>query len=92
MAKSGYPFVVNTLGKTKEIGYSISIHCNVCNKRSVLDLDRLIDRFGADHGSMDWELRPHFFCQDCMAAGRPDRDFGLTMGNNNNAYAKAKGS
>lgn len=92
MAQTGYPLIIDTLGKTRDIGYSISIHCNVCNKHTDLDLDRLIDRLGADHGSMDWDLRPHFFCADCRAAERPDRDFNFILGNGNNAYRQAKGS
>lgn len=87
-----YPFVVDTLGKMKADGSSLSINCHVCNKHTMLDMDRLIGKFGTDHSCMDAELRSHFFCRDCREAGRKDRDFVfITHTGTSNAYAKAKG-
>ncbi|MDR7032445.1 hypothetical protein [Mesorhizobium sp. BE184] len=97
MSDRQYPFSVDTLGKMKEMGSTLSINCHVCNKHSMLDMDKLIERFGADHSCMAPALRPHFYCRDCQSAGRKDRDFTFihhTSGGHNirsNAYAKAKG-
>lgn len=79
MTKITYPFVLDTLGKIKQTGHELSLYCYTCHHHSWLDTDRLIERFGADHGSMDTDLRPHFFCQRCRDAGREDKNFGFTL-------------
>ena len=70
-----YPFVLDTLGKLKQTGHEISLNCNVCNNHVMLNTDKLIERFGADHGSMDADLRRYFYCRKCREGGRRDRDF-----------------
>lgn len=102
MAEPEYPLVIDTLCKLKRIGYRLSIDCHNCLKHTVLDTDKLIERFGEDHGCMDRDLRRYFFCADCRAAGRNDKNYVLIthpnhpgMGgahNHTNAYRKAKGS
>ena len=80
MTEITYPFVIDTLGKMRATGDGLSIHCNtyLCHKHTVLDLDALIARLGEDHGCMHDDLVGLFFCADCRAAGRPDRNIGFT--------------
>lgn len=97
MTKLTYPLTVDTLGKVKALGGGISITCNICHKYSLLDLDKLIEKLGEDHGCMDWDLRPLFHCQRCRAGGRNDKNFSFTHHSDTrsdvtkNLYAKAKG-
>lgn len=71
-----YPLVVDTLGKMRQIGSGLSVHCNThcCHRHVMLDMDDLIERLGEDHGCMHWDLAPHFYCISCRNAGRPDRN------------------
>jgi hypothetical protein len=92
MSERTYPFSLDTLGKIKQTDHSISLNCNVCNKHSMLDTDKLIERFGADHGCLDKDLRPYFYCRRCREAGRKDRDFTFTLhtpGPKEGPYARA---
>lgn len=97
MTKLTYPLTIDTIGKLKATGGGLSVHCSTCNKHSVLDMDRLIERLGEDHGCMHDDLFPLFFCQRCRDAGRPDKDIGFTLIDNTdpqdgaNPYMKAKG-
>ena len=75
MTKIAYPMTLDTLGKLKAIGTGLSINCNICNKHTMLDMDKLIERLGEDHGCMDWDLRPRFHCERCRAEGRNDKNF-----------------
>ena len=87
-----YPFSLDTLGKIKQTGDTISLNCNVCHKHTMLDTDRLIERFGPDHGCLDRDLRPHFYCQRCREAGRRERDFNFILHNpapTSGPYARA---
>ena len=38
-----------------------------------LDLEALAARLGSDHGAMDPDLMPLFYCRRCKAEGRPRR-------------------
>jgi len=92
MSEITYPFRLNTLGKIKQTDHAISLTCYVCRNHVVLDTDNLIERFGADHGSMDADLRPHFYCGRCREAGRDDRKFGFILhapGPKTGPYARA---
>ena len=72
-----YPLSINTLGKKMADGQEITIHCHTygCNHRARINLVMLARKLGMDHGAMDAELRPYFYCQRCRDAGRPDRNF-----------------
>lgn len=74
-----YPFSIDTLGKVKQTEHSLSLNCHVCHVHVMLDMDRLIERFGAGHGSMDADLRRHFYCRKCREAGRKDKDFAFIL-------------
>lgn len=98
MTKLTYPLTVDTLGKVKALGTRISINCNICHKHTMLDMDKLIERLGEDHGCMDWDLRPRFHCERCRAEGRNDKNFSFIMHADarsdaaiKNDYLKAKG-
>lgn len=92
-----YPLTVDTLGKVRALKGSISVNCLTCNKHTMLDMDKLIERLGEDHGCMDADLRPYFHCKDCRAAGRNDKNFSFihhadtTPGGSGNPYLRAKG-
>ena len=73
--KLTFPQKVNTLGKVKALGGSISMSCSTCAKQTPLDMDMMIGLLGAGHGSLDADLRPYFFCTDCRAAGRDEKNF-----------------
>lgn len=76
-----YPLVVDTLGKMRALGMSLSVSCHtyLCHKHTWLDMDDLIARLGEDHPCMHDDLKPHFFCSKCRAAGKPDRNIGFTL-------------
>ena len=80
MTEITYLFVVDTLGKMRALGDGLWIHCNtyLCYKHTAVDLDALIARLGEDHGCMHDDLVGLFYCSDCRAAGRPDRNVGFT--------------
>ncbi len=67
-----YPLVVDTLGKMRALGMSLSVSCYtyLCHKHTWLDMDGLIARLGEDHPGMHDDLLPHFFCSKCRSAGR----------------------
>ena len=50
-----------------------------CCKMTKLDIQALIDRLGADHGSMHWDLVNLFGCADCKAADRDRRPVFFTV-------------
>lgn len=96
MSEMTFPFVVDTLGKMRLDGSRLSVNCSTCNKHTMLDMDALIDRLGEDHGCMHWDLVRHFYCRDCRAAGRPDRNITFlhhadTGPQKPNAYQRSKG-
>lgn len=98
MSEMAFPFVVDTLGKMRQTGARLSVNCNNhgCHKHTMLDMDALIERLGEDHGCMHWDLVRHFHCQDCRAAGRPDRNITFlhhaeTGSRHPNAYQRSKG-
>lgn len=79
MAKITYPVTVDTLGKVKALGGGLSVNCSACNKHTMLNMDILIEQLGEDHGSMDADLRPYFFCKDRRAAGRNDKNISFIL-------------
>ena len=73
--KLTFPQKVNTLGKVKAVGGSISMVCATCNKQTLLDMEMMIGMLGARHSCLDADLRPYFFCTQCRAAGRDEKNF-----------------
>lgn len=74
-----FPYAVDTLGKKLALGAGMSVHCNtyLCLHWADINLVALARRIGMDHSSMADDLRPHFYCSKCRAAGRPDRNIGF---------------
>ena len=64
-----------TLADTLAANETLYVHCGhpACCKSTKLDVQALIDRLGADHGSMHWDLVNLFGCSHCKAAGRERR-------------------
>lgn len=71
-----YPLVVDSIGKMLALGDELSVHCNNhgCHRRARINLEALCRAKGVDHGCMEDDLRPLFFCAPCRQAGRPDRN------------------
>ncbi|KQZ26606.1 hypothetical protein ASD50_04200 [Mesorhizobium sp. Root552] len=86
--KLTFPHKVDTLGKVKALGGSISMICSTCNKQTMLDMEMMIGMLGADHGCLDADLRPYFFCTHCREAGRDEKNFSFIQ----LANAKPQGS
>ena len=65
----------NTLADTLAARESVYVNCGhpLCCKSTKLDIKSLIDRLGADHGSMHHDLVGVFGCSSCKAAGRDRR-------------------
>ncbi|MER9588558.1 hypothetical protein NKI94_07090 [Mesorhizobium australicum] len=64
-----------TLAETLAARETLHVNCShpMCCKSTKLDVQALIDRLGADHGSMHQDLVDLFGCSDCKAAGRERR-------------------
>lgn len=64
-----------TLADTLSARETLYVNCAhpVCCKSTKLDVQALIDRLGADHGSMHQDLVGLFGGSNCMAAGRDRR-------------------
>lgn len=90
MTKLTYPLTLDTLGKLKAVGTRISINCNICHKHTMLDMDKLIEWLGEDHGCMDWDLRPRFHCERCRAEGRNDKNFSFIQHSDTRSDAAKK--
>jgi hypothetical protein len=71
-----YPLAVDTIGKHLALGYEITAFCvaHGCHHKARVNLVALARRLGPEHGCGAADLRPHFFCARCRAAGRPDRN------------------
>jgi hypothetical protein len=70
-----YPFVVGTIGDMIAAGEELSVHCQECNSTKRVNLVALSRRLGIGHTCLDPDLRPYFYCSECRAAGRRDRNF-----------------
>lgn len=70
-----YPFSVGTIGELIAAGEELSVHCRECNRTTRVNLVSLSRRLGIDHSCLEPDLRPHFYCAECRAAGWPDRRF-----------------
>ena len=85
---------ISTLGDLKQRGMGLYAHCSAPNAGhgSPLDLDALIERFGADHVYVnDTTIGPLCVCKKCGHKGA-----NVTVTPNappapGNSYAKAKG-
>jgi len=71
-----YPLVIDTIGKTLAMGGELHVFCRSdgCTRNARVNLVTVAKRFGMDHGCMERDLKPLFFCQDCRDAGRQDRN------------------
>ena len=60
---------------------TLYVNCGhpMCGKSTKLDIAALIERLGADHGSMHQDLVGLFGCADCKAAGRDRRPVFFTV-------------
>lgn len=76
-----YPLSIDTLGKVHALGMRLSVYCHnyLCHRHTWLDMEDMIARFGEDHSSMHDDLKPHFFCSQCRALGKPDRNIAFTL-------------
>lgn len=70
MSEMTFPFVVDTLGKMRLDGSRLSVNCSTCNKHTMLDMDKLIERLGEDHGCMHWDLVKHLAILSLTNQGR----------------------
>ena len=98
-----YPLSIDTIGKMMAAGSELDIHChtNGCGHSGRINLVMLSRRLGMDHGCLDADLRPFFYCPKCREAGRPDRNFSFisqaltdkvsAWPRKPSSYAKAKG-
>ncbi|MER9169867.1 hypothetical protein NKI12_21285 [Mesorhizobium australicum] len=70
-----------TLAETLAARETLHVNCShpMCCKSTKLDVQALIDRLGADHGSMHQDLVGLFGCSDCKAAGRDRRPVFFTF-------------
>ena len=64
-----------TLADTLAARETLYVTCGhpMCGRSTKLDIAALIDRLGADHGSMHQDLVGVFRCSKCKAAGRDRR-------------------
>ncbi|PZV33365.1 hypothetical protein [Mesorhizobium kowhaii] len=69
-----------TLADTLAASESLYVNCGhpMCCKSTKLDVPALIDRLGADHGSMHWDLVGLFGCYEGIQA-RSNRDWKPTF-------------
>jgi len=76
-----YPLRIDTIGILLATGHEISVHCgnDGCWHRGKVDLVALGKKLGLDHGTLEKDLKPHFYCPKCRAAGRPDRNIGFIL-------------
>lgn len=76
-----YPLYVDTLGKLIVLGYDMSFNCSthLCGHHYEINLVKLARHLGRDHGSLDRDLRPHFRCRKCAAAGRRGEKFSFVL-------------
>lgn len=76
-----YPLAINGIGILLATGHEITVHCsnNGCGHYGKVDLVALGEKLGLDHGTLEKDLKPHFYCLKCRAAGRPDRNIGFIL-------------
>jgi hypothetical protein len=72
------PFTEDTLGQKLETRTGLSVHCLTCKRSAMLDVAELVRRLGPDHSCMPYALVKVFYCRECRAAGREDRDLQFT--------------
>lgn len=98
-----YPLTIDTIGKMLVLGHELSVQCHSfgCGHSGRVNLVMLANRLGVDHPCLEGDLKPHFFCKPCRAAGRPDKNISFThhtltdpvspWPREKSAYEKAKG-
>ncbi len=66
-----YLMHLTTLGSLRDVGYVLTAWCTapasfgICAHYRLLDLNQLIEQYGADHGCRDHDLAPKLRCIKC---------------------------
>lgn len=57
----------NSIQQRIDWGHTMHVYCHnpKCQHRSTLDLLKLRDRLGPDHGALSDDLMPHLVCSKC---------------------------
>jgi hypothetical protein len=64
-------YTINTLGKLIDGDYQVALYCEnprnglTCGFVKWMDLPKLADKFGRDHGSLHDDLVPRLWCTKC---------------------------
>lgn len=56
---------ISTLGDFIDEGMGITAYCDGCHRGQSLDLERLADRLGREHGALARDLKPKLKCARC---------------------------
>lgn len=63
---------ISTIGDFIDEGMGITAYCGGCGRGQTLDLERLAEKLGRDHGALAGDLKPKLKCARC---GSKDMSF-----------------
>lgn len=62
-------YSINSIGKLIDHGYSVALYCDAprdpCGFVKWIDLPKLAEHLGRDHGCLASDITPHLWCTKC---------------------------